>query len=245
MQKLVCRSLVVIAWSVNGLGLLTTDLFAQATKTLHVATDPVPREGGWLERHEGMNARVAQGNVDLIFIGDSITQGWETEGQKAWGRFYGHRHAVNLGISGDRTQHVLWRLDHGNLQGISPKAAVIMIGTNNSRDNSAEEIADGITAIVESLREKTPDTKILLLAIFPRGATPDDPQRQVTQKANAIVAKLADDQHVFFLDIGKKFLHEDETLGKDLMPDLLHLSEQGYAVWAESIESLLAKLMAL
>ncbi|HEX3726224.1 MAG TPA: GDSL-type esterase/lipase family protein, partial [Pirellulales bacterium] len=127
---------------------------------------PVPRDGGWMQRHESFNDRVKQGHVDLIFIGDSITQGWEGGGAKdIWQKYYGQRDAVNLGIGGDRTQHVLWRLDHGNVDGISPKLAVLMIGTNNSngKDNTAEEIAAGIEAIVKKLRAKLPQTKVLIL----------------------------------------------------------------------------------
>src|SRR5438876_11821198 len=137
------------------------------------AVIPAPREGNWLRRHESFNERVKQGNVDLIFIDDSITQGWEGNGKNVWAEFYGKRNAVNLGIGGDRTQHVLWRLDHGNIEGIKPKLAVLMIGTNNSNDNTAEEIGAGIQAIVKKLRAKLPQTKVLILAIFPRGPKPD------------------------------------------------------------------------
>ena len=209
----------------------------------HDAIAPVPREGGWMKRHELMNARVKEGNVDLVFIGDSITQGWEGRGKEIWQKFYGSRNAVNLGIGGDRTQHVIWRLENGNLAGIEPKAAVIMIGTNNSGNNTSEQIAEGVTKIVQLIRETTPNTKILLLATFPRGADPSDARRQVNEKSNAIVAKLADNEHVFYLDIGKNFLAEDGTLSKEIMPDLLHLSEQGYTIWAESIEPQLAQLL--
>ncbi|MCA9118997.1 MAG: GDSL family lipase [Planctomycetaceae bacterium] len=209
----------------------------------HDAIKPVPREGGWMTRHEAMNARVKQGNVDLVFIGDSITQGWEGRGKAVWEKFYGTRNAVNLGIGGDRTQHVIWRLDNGNLEGISPKLAVIMIGTNNSGSNTPEQIAEGVTAIVTQLQKMTPKTKILLLAVFPRGENDADTRRQVNEKTNAIIAKLADDEHVFFRDIGKKFLQEDGTLTREIMPDLLHLSEQGYTIWAESIEADVASLL--
>ncbi len=216
---------------------------AQETKALHDAVKPVPRAGGWMNRHNAMNARVAKGNVDLVFIGDSITQGWEGRGKNVWSKFYGKRNAVNLGIGGDRTQHVIWRLDNGNLEGISPKAAVIMIGTNNSGSNTPEEIAEGVTAIVRQLQAKTPATKILLLATFPRGADPSDKRRQVNTKSNAIVAKLAADENVDYLDIGPKFLGEDGSLSKEIMPDLLHLSEAGYTIWATSIEAKLAELL--
>lgn len=210
---------------------------------LHSAIKPVPREGGWMTRHESFNKRVKEGNVDLLFIGDSITQGWEGSGQKVWKEFYGDRNAVNLGIGGDRTQHVLWRLDNGNIEGISPKAAVIMIGTNNSRDNTPEQIADGVTRIVQKLRKQLPKTKILLLAVFPRGESPTDARRQVNEKTNAMIEKLSKDDMVTYLDIGPKFLAEDGTLSRKIMPDLLHLSPAGYVIWAESIEPELAKLL--
>jgi lysophospholipase L1-like esterase len=209
----------------------------------HDAIKPVPREGGWVKRHESFNARVAQGNVDLIFIGDSITQGWEGKGKGVWEKFYGKRNAVNLGIGGDRTQHVIWRLDNGNVKDISPKAAVIMIGTNNSGSNTPEQIAEGVSVIVKQLREKLPQTKILLLAVFPRGENKADKRRQVNEGANAIFSKLDDGEHVFYLDIGQKFLQDDGTLTREIMPDLLHLSEEGYTIWAESIEAKLAELL--
>jgi lysophospholipase L1-like esterase len=205
---------------------------------------PVPLETGrWLKRHEAINARVKQGNVDLIFIGDSITEGWEDKGKKFWDKFYGNRNAVNLGISRDRTQHVLWRLDHGNIDGISPKLAVVMIGTNNSSRSAPEQIPEGIKAIVDKLREKLPETKILLLGIFPRGLNTTDRLRQINEKVNETIAKLADNKMVFYLDIGFRFVDLDGALYVGLMPDLLHPDEAGYEVWAESIESMVTKLM--
>jgi lysophospholipase L1-like esterase len=207
------------------------------------AVVPAPKEGGWMKRHESFNERVKKGNVDLIFIGDSITQAWEGPGKKVWDEFYTKRNAVNLGISGDRTQHVLWRLDHGNIEGIKPKAAVIMIGTNNSGSNTSEQIAEGVKAIVDKLKAKLPETKVLVLAIFPRGANKDDARRKVTVGANELIAKLADDKQVYFLDIGPKFLESDGTLSKEIMPDLLHLNEKSYRIWAESIEPKVKELM--
>lgn len=207
------------------------------------AVRPVPRDGGWMKRHESFNERVKQGNVDLIFIGDSITQGWEGEGREVWAKRYASRNAVNLGIGGDRTQHVLWRLDNGNISGIQPRLAVIMIGTNNSGSNTPEQIAEGTTAIVEKLRKALPETKILLLAVFPRGADSSDPRRQVNEKTNGIVAKLADGKMVEYLDIGPRFLAEDGSLSKEIMPDLLHLSPQGYQIWADGIEEHVARLL--
>lgn len=207
------------------------------------AVVPAPREGGWMKRHESFNERVKKGNVDLLLIGDSITQGWEGAGKKVWEEFYAKRNAVNLGIGGDRTQHVLWRLDHGNVEGIKPKAAVLMIGTNNSGSNTSEQIAAGVKAIVDKLKEKLPETKVLVLAIFPRGATKDDSRRKVNAGANELIAKLADGKQVFYQDIGQKFLKEDGTLSKEIMPDLLHLNEASYRIWAEAIEPKVKELM--
>ena len=224
--------------------LLAISLTASADdKPQHSAIKPVPRQGRQLKRHESFNALVAKGNTDLIFIGDSITQGWEGKGKNVWKEFYGERNAVNLGIGGDRTQHVLWRLDNGNIKGIAPKLAVIMIGTNNSGSNTSEEIFDGNKAIVDKLRKALPEMNILVLAVFPRGQNTNDKKRQVNEKANAMISKLADDKHVHYLDIGKNFLQDDGVLTHEIMPDLLHLSERGYTIWAESIEPSVKKLM--
>lgn len=207
-------------------------------------TTPQPRTGaGWRERQERINERAKQGDVDLLFIGDSITQGWERPGKTIWKKFYGDRNAMNAGISGDRTQHVLWRLDHGNLDGIEPKLAVIMIGTNNAGTDSPDDIAAGITAIVAKVREKLPETKVLLLGIFPRGPNSDDPARQVTVATNKIIKSLDDGESVFFLDIADEFLESDGTLSEEIMPDLVHLNVKGYEIWGESIEPKVAELM--
>lgn len=214
-----------------------------AAEEPHSAIKPVPRSGGWMTRHESFNKRVAQGKVDLVFIGDSITQGWEGSGKDVWAKYYANRNTVNLGIGGDRTQHVIWRLDNGNLKNITPKAAVIMIGTNNSGSNTSAEIADGVKVIVEQIRKMSPKTKILVLGVFPRGTNNDDARRKVNQGANAIFKNLADSKHVHYLDIGKHFLTDDGTLTREIMPDLLHLSPKGYLIWAESIEKPLADLL--
>jgi beta-glucosidase len=214
-----------------------------AAEEPHSAIKPVPRAGGWLTRHESFNKRVAQGKVDLVFIGDSITQGWEGSGKDVWAKYYANRNTVNLGIGGDRTQHVIWRLDNGNLKNITPKAAVIMIGTNNSGSNTSAEIADGVKVIVEQIRKMSPKTKILVLGVFPRGTNNDDARRKVNQGANAIFKNLADSKHVHYLDIGAHFLTDDGTLTREIMPDLLHLSPKGYLIWAESIEKPLVDLL--
>lgn len=208
-------------------------------------TTPVPRpDRFWTQRQEKLNARVKKHpDAQLLFIGDSITHSWEGAGKDVWEKYYSKRHALNLGIGGDQTQHVLWRLDHGNLEGLHPKLAVLMIGTNNAASATPEQIADGVKAIVEKLRTTLPECKVLVLAIFPRGPIAEYPLRKVNEAANERIAKLADGQNVFYLDIGPQFLGSDGSLSKDIMPDWLHPNAKGYEIWAAAIEPTVARLL--
>jgi lysophospholipase L1-like esterase len=249
------------------LGAMSTALVAQEAKKAPTkeeakkaqassATEPAPREGGWMKMHESFLARTkdSQG-VDLLFLGDSITQGWmgrNKEGQgpvEVWERYYGPRNAADFGIGGDRTQHVLWRIENGEVEGITPKVTVLMIGTNNLGANTNDEIAAGIEAIVAKLRDLLPDTRILLLGIFPRGEKPTSPDGQASSPRGRIkainerIAKLDDLKEVTYLDIGPKFLEEDGTISKEIMPDFLHLSRKGYRIWADAMEPTLWSLL--
>ena len=160
------------------------------------------------------------------------------------GKNYSKLNAVNLGIGGDRTQHVLWRLDHGNLDGLKPKAAVVMIGTNNSNgeDNTVEQIAEGVQAIVKKLREKLPATKILLCSIFPRGENPN-PQRGKILEVNQILQRLADGSNVIWIDFGYRYISDEGRISREIMPDYLHLTKAGYETWADALREPLAKLV--
>jgi len=214
---------------------------------MHSAVDAMPRgDRGWKDRHELINKRVEEAGekAQVIFIGDSITQGWEGEGKEVWSKHFARYNAVNLGISGDRTQHVLWRLDNGNLKGLKPKAAVVMIGTNNSNgeDNTAGQIADGVTAIVRKLRDKLADTKILLVPIFPRGENFNNQRGKILQ-VNQVVQKLADERNIFWVDFRHKFVTPEGRIPRELMPDYLHLSPRAYEIWADSINPLLAMIV--
>lgn len=208
-------------------------------------TQPSPREGNWMKRHEGINQHAKENKWDLVFIGDSITDGWQGAGRKVWQEFYGKRNAGNLGIGGDQTQHVVYRLENGNLAGQSPKLAVIMIGTNNLGGNrfGPADTIEGVAAVVESVRKASPDTKVLLLGVFPRGQAADDPYRPKIREVNQGLSEMADWETVHYLDIGHVFLEEDDTLSKEIMPDFLHLSPQGYKRWAKAIESKVAELL--
>ena len=210
------------------------------------AAVPAPQVASWwAERHARAVARIQQGHVDLLFIGDSITQGWEEEGRQVWDTYYGRRRAVNLGFNSDQTDNVLWRLQHGELDGINPKLAVVMVGTNNAtrREDPPEETAAGIQAILTTLRTRLPQTKILLLAVFPRGQSANDPLRRVNQAVNERLRTFADQRQVFFLDLGPPFLDQAGRLSEDVMPDALHPSERGYRLWAEGMEDLVKQLM--
>jgi len=213
--------------------------FAQTTNT---AVIPVPMsKPGWMERHESMNAKARQGKVDLIYIGDSIVQRYEGVGKPVWDHYYAPRNALNLGISGDRTQHVIWRLDHGNIDGINPKLAIVMIGQNNGGHNSATEIAEGVTEVVKRIRTTLPNTKILLLGIFQRREKPT-PERAVLAEANQIISKLANSS-ITYMDINSVFVQPDGTIPAFLMPDYEHPSELGFKRWAEAIETKVAELI--
>jgi lysophospholipase L1-like esterase len=228
--------------------LLAATLAPTASAQENSATKPAPREGGWMQMHERFLDRAKKGDIDLLFLGDSITQGWlgkngRGEGPiEVWDRYYGPRNAADFGIGGDRTQHVLWRLDNGEVDGIKPRVVVLMIGTNNASSNSADEIADGVKAIVARLREKLPEAKILLLGVFPRDEKPS-PTREKLAAVNESISRLDDGKMIKYLNIGKSFLNEDQTLSRDVMPDFLHLSRKGYRIWADAMEPTLWSML--
>jgi beta-glucosidase len=217
---------------------------ASAAFAGNTAIEPVSNENNanWMARHQAMNDRAKQGHVDLIYVGDSIVQHFDKQGKDTWDRYYAPRNGLNLGISGDRTEHVLWRLDHGNIDGISPKLAIVMIGQNNGGSNTGEEIGAGVTAVVQKIHAKLPNTKILILAIFFRREKPTE-ERDVLTKANQIASKLADNKTIFYMDINKIFLRPDGSIPADLMPDFEHPSPKGHRLWAEAIEPKVAELM--
>lgn len=230
------------------LGLSAAASFGEtnATPELHQCIRPAPREGPAYARFLELNNRVkeSQGQARVIFIGDSIAEGWEGNGREIWARYYAPRHAINLGIGSDHTQHVLWRLEHGNLDGLKPKVAVVLVGVNNIPDtnNTPQQVLEGVTAVVAKIREKLPETKVLLLGIFPfrEGFCL---QRGKALQVNQALAKLDDGQWVFFLDIGHVFIQPDGKIPREMMRDFLHPSAKGYRVWAEAMEPKLAELL--
>lgn len=224
----------------------------------------------FLDRHEGFARDKAEllknGPIQFVAIGDSITDGWRTKGKEVWEKEFGPWNSYNIGIGGDKTQHVLWRIDQGELDGIepNPKVAMLMIGTNNLGPNPSDEaIADGIKACVEDIHKHMPNTKILLLGVFPRNiitkeqkaeaakdpskpliGKPDDPIRARVKHINEIISKLDDGgKTVKYLDIGDKFLDSEGNLHKEIMPDFLHPNDKGYQIWADAVKPVIEEMM--
>lgn len=230
--------------------LFTVTAFGQATTNTapepHQCVKPVPRDGQGYQRFLELNQRVqaSHGQAKVIFVGDSITQGWEGNGKEVWAKYYAPRQAINLGIGSDHTQHVLWRLDHGNLDGLKPDVAVVLIGVNNIPDtnNTPRHVLEGITAVVRQLRTKLPQTKVLLLGIFPFREDFCD-QRAKALQVNQALHRLDDGQWVRFLDFGYRFIQPDGRISKDMMRDYLHLSPAGYGIWAGAMEPTLAAML--
>jgi lysophospholipase L1-like esterase len=210
---------------------------------------PAAKAGGWLKRHEDFVLEARQGGIQVLFQGDSITDGWRNgAAKKIWDAAFGTIQAANFGISGDRTQHVLWRLQNGELGGSPPpRVVVLLIGTNNIGQKDPEPASSaiaGIDAILKLIHQKSGTTKVLLLGVFPRGEKPDHPQRALVKEINSAIQKFDDEgKSVRFLDIGEAFLQPDGVLTKEIMPDFLHLSPQGYQIWADAIKEPLVALL--
>lgn len=227
---------------------LASDIPSPAGSKLPAACIPAARSkpANWMSRHETFVEQAKQGGVDILFMGDSITDFWRSRGSNVWNEYYAPRHAANFGIGGDRTQHVLWRIEHGELAGIHPKVTVLMIGTNNSNSDSATNIALAIKMIVDDIHAKIPDTKILLLAIFPRNKPTDKPdQMRTIHQVNEMIAQYDDGgKTVKFLDLSQDFLGPDGKVHSDVMSDFLHPTEKGYQIWAKAMEPALDSMMS-
>jgi beta-glucosidase len=205
-----------------------------------LAVIPTERfEDWWLQRHlqKRIEGQVVGSALDIRCMGDSITHAWEDEGKPAWQQYFSPQKSLNLGFSGDRTEHLLWRIQNGGIDGLCPQMLVLLIGTNNAghRLDPPEDIADGIKVILDELIKRLPTTKIVLMAIFPRSRNIQKPMRKRVNLANQLIKKYADAKQVIWLDINQYFLTEDEVLLESVMPDLLHINSAQYWIWAEQI----------
>lgn len=197
-----------------------------------------PTPGVRFGRHEAFVETANNEDFDILFHGDSITDWWAIDspqgGKAVLEKYFGDMKVANFAVAGDTTQGLLWGLQNGEGQGHKPKAIMLMIGTNSSGNCSGPEIAEGVGAVVLELRKDFPDAKILLLAIFPRGSGPNDANRRTNEEANKIIARLDDQEHVFFMNINDKFLNADGSL-IGFRNDNLHPVEQGYEIWASAV----------
>jgi lysophospholipase L1-like esterase len=260
MRSLLLRNLAIL----TAVAALLSSALAQPAAPAPVAAPPAvvqpvpdasvgaPKAGNdrFLKMHESFLARAKSGPIGLLFLGDSITEGWK-KAPHIWDYYYGQYQPANFGIGGDQTQHVIWRIEQGELDGITPKVLVLMLGTNNTTWHTAEQIAAADKKIVEMIRAKLPQTKILLLAIFPRGLDKNkegwiNPSPFRMDKINAVnpeLAKLDDGKMVRFLNINANFLGQDGKIPYGIMPDQLHPNAAGYQIWADAMAPLLKEML--
>ena len=239
-------------------------VFGQATNAAEsaaISTGPylpvAKTDAWWVARHAELVHRAKAGPAPLLFLGDSIMQGWNCRlmlgkpegahdgaGRDLWDKLYAPRNAADQSVGGDGIQHLLWRItDGGEIDGLAPKVIVLLIGTNNlGGKDSPERVAEGVGQVVGVLQSRVPNAKILVLGIFPRGEKASDPFRAKIAATNQFIAKLDDEKQVHFLDFGSQFLQPDGTISKDIMPDFLHPSAKGYAIWARAMQPTLDQL---
>lgn len=235
-KKLLISGLCVLTL-VNALSAIPTE-----PRTSESSVTPMEKS-----RHNDFMRQIkaGHGKFDFVLIGDSITDGWPKKGADSYARF-APWNPLDLGVSGETTEEMLWRMLNGELDVIHPKVVMIMIGTNNighHGDEKPEWVVEGIKKIIETVRVKQPQAKILLLAIFPRAATPQDAIRMRVEEVNKLLPVLADGKNIFYLDIGPKFLDPQGNLSKEIMPDLLHPNDQGYRIWIDAVGPKLEELM--
>ena len=207
-----------------------------ATPVSRIRNEGYGNKDWWLDRLFERRTQISdcKGSFDIVFLGDSITHGWERKsGRAEYGNLRKKYSILNAGYSGDRTEHVLWRVKNGELEGYKTKCFMLMIGTNNGKD-SAEDVAKGIGEILSVIAQKHPEAKTLLLPIFPRGESADNARRKKNEAVNSIIRKYADGEKVVWVDFNDKLIDAKGDT-KWIMPDRLHLNGQGYKVWADAV----------
>lgn len=203
---------------------------------------------GWLSRHKQklIEAQRRRDDINLVFIGDSITQAWEDKGKREWKKYFAPYGALNLGYGGDRTEHVLWRMEQGELDGLTPKLIVLMIGTNNTghHQDPPKETSEAIVEIVNNIHVHMPNTRILLHAIMPCGQYANDPLRLLNNEVNRLIKPLAKRKYITWLDLSELFIDESGIISESVMNDYLHPNVFQYKRWAEALSPIVNKLMA-
>ena len=192
----------------------------------------------WMAFHDSLVKRAKEGNVEVLFLGDSFTQGWSTTGREYWDQHFAPLQAANFGIGGDKTGNVLWRIEKGELDGIRPKVVVLLIGVNNlwSGVNTAEEIGGGVRAIVEKIRTKLPETKVLVLGLLPMDPEPGSFNRFRGAQINPHLAKLDDGANVRYANLSSRFLQKTGAFLPGIYAaDNVHLTSKGYEILAREL----------
>lgn len=200
----------------------------------------------WMDQHERIDARLKRGPSEILFIGDSITYNWasNSRGKPVWDQYYGHLDVVNMGISGDKTENILWRLQHSSLEEVKPKVAVVLAGINNIHRDRPEQIAEGVEAIVNEILTRAPSCQVLLMGLFPRGYQASAPERPNIKAVNAMLKSLDARPRVVFLDISEEFLDQNGVYPRDMSPDALHPLAKGYEIWANAMNPILERMLA-
>ena len=222
---------------------------ARAAADASVAATPERNADRFQQLHQSFLERAKAGPIGVLFVGDSIVNHWRIA-PAIWEKYYGKYQPANFGIPGDMTQNVIWRIEHGEFDHIHPGVIVFMLGTNNTGANTAAEIFAADKKIVDLIRAKIPETKVLLLAIFPRrarqsgGSGPEaDPRVAVIHAVNEQLATLDDGEHVRYLDIGPKFFGPDGKIPVTIMADGVHPTVAGFQIWADAMQPLLDEMM--
>jgi lysophospholipase L1-like esterase len=198
-----------------------------------VTPRPRPAVGWWMPRFERMKRQVTtMGAVELLFVGDSITEDWAFTGREVWEAHFAHR-AVNLGVAGDRTQNILWRLEEGQLACPEARWAVVLAGTNNLSDRDSDaDVAEGVATLVHHVLDHCPTIRVLVLGIFPR--EPPAYQARI-RRINDQLARLDNGGTIRYLDLGPRLAGPDGRPLRELFPDGLHLSARAYRIWADAL----------
>jgi|GEM_PF-89731 len=212
----------------------------QSAAELPACLTPTSQDGEWNKARQDevlRRVREAKSPTPVVFIGDSITEQWESAGAKIWARDFAPLGALNLGVGGARTEHILWRLQQAPLTALDPRVVVLMIGTNNvvSGRDSGELIVRGIRAIVQMIQQQCPKAKVLVLDITPRGVNMNPVRGTVTQ-INQVLGQIAWPEGVVALRVGDRFVQSDGSIHAEIMPDFLHFSAAGYEMWSEGIK---------
>jgi lysophospholipase L1-like esterase len=229
----------LLGWAVNAANVVDPvhcGFFANALQPAP-QTDPAA-----IERFQEINREAGARSHTVVFLGDSLTRKWDPS---VWDQHFARLDALNAGVNGDRTEHLLWRVEHGNVQGQNPELVVLLIGTNDiGRNRPSQVIAEGVREILIALRAQLPATRILLLGVLPRSESSSSERRQQVKTLNQLIQNCADHQHVFYADIGGALLDNVARLARDISPDGVHLSEHGYRLLTARLEQELARLHA-